>query len=62
MDKCKKCKNEIDPIEIYGDWFYCDFCKETHEYQPDSSKREDSIIPNENLDELVKQAKELGLY
>lgn len=40
MDKCKKCNNEIDPTEIYGDWFYCKSCKKEYTYQPERSKRE----------------------
>ncbi len=24
---CKFCKHEIDPTEIYSDWFYCIICR-----------------------------------
>jgi hypothetical protein len=33
MDVCKKCKNKIDEVEIYGDWFYCKFCNKEFSYK-----------------------------
>lgn len=32
MKKCPECKNEIDPLEIYGDWFYCFVCNKNFDY------------------------------
>ena len=46
MKKCSKCKNEIDPSEIYGNWFYCEICKETFDYPPKENVNSKETLKN----------------
>lgn len=43
MKNCKHCNTKIDPLEIYGDWFYCSKCNQDFDYQPERLNPEDHI-------------------
>lgn len=43
---CSICDKDIESFEIYGDWYHCSHCNKNLYFQPDSSKREDSVLHN----------------
>ncbi len=59
MDLCPNCSRKINESEIYGDWFYCEFCNKEFAYKEENQNKEFLTMTDRYIGFLVTLEKEM---